>query len=86
MDGILDEEAWKNALVIKLVTEIDPGENLPAQVQTDCLLVSNDQYFYVAFRALDPEPDKIRAHYMDRDSAWEDDWVFIVLDPFMDQR
>jgi len=86
LDGVLDEEAWKHAVVLELPYEIDPGENLPASVRTECRLVTGPNHFYIAFHAYDPEPGQIRAHYMDRDAAWDDDWVFVTLDAFFDQR
>jgi hypothetical protein len=86
LDGVLDEEAWTHAVVLELPYEIDPGENLPASVRTECRLVTGPNHFYIAFLAYDPEPSHIRAHYMDRDAAWNDDWVFVTLDPFFDQR
>lgn len=86
IDGRLDEPAWANAIILELPYEIDPGENLPARVKTECLLISDRHHLYVGFRAYDPDPHKIRAHYMDRDSAFDDDWVFITLDPFQDER
>jgi len=86
IDGVLKEPAWQKALVFELNHEIDPGENLPAKVLTQCLLISDSKMLYVAFRAYDSKPSAIRAHYMDRDTAWDDDWVFITLDPFHDNR
>jgi len=86
IDGVLNDPAWQEAVVIELPYEIDPGENLPARVKTECLLISGTNHLYVAFRAYDPEPSLIRAHYMDRDTSWDDDWVLIALDPFLDQR
>ncbi len=41
---------------------------------------------YVGFRAHDPDPQAIRAHLADRDQAWADDWVGVVLDTFNDER
>ena len=48
--------------------------------------MEDGEVLYVAFIALDPEPNKIRAFYRDRDSMWDDDWVAIVLDTFNDER
>jgi hypothetical protein len=86
IDGLLNESAWDSALIIELAYEIDPGENIPARVKTECLLISDQHKFYIGFRAYDPNPKEIRAHYMDRDLAFDDDWVFITLDPFLDER
>jgi hypothetical protein len=41
---------------------------------------------YVAIRAHDPEPQRIRAHISDRDHAFQDDFVGVVLDTFNDER
>ena len=89
VDGVLDEEAWKNCQVIKLPTEWSPGDNTPAPVDTDCRVTYDRHNLYVAFRCHDPEPQKIRAHLMDRDvidTFIQDDNVSVWLDTFNDQR
>jgi hypothetical protein len=89
VDGILDEEAWKNCQAIKLPTEWTPGENTPAPVDTDCLVTYDRRNFYIAFRCHDPEPGKIRAHLMDRDAIDTfvmDDHISFMLDTFNDER
>jgi hypothetical protein len=89
VDGLLDEEAWSKACVIPLLFEWTPGDNVPPPVKTDVLVTYDDDYFYVAFRAFDPEPATIRAHIMDRDAIdtfIQDDHVLIVLDTFNDER
>jgi hypothetical protein len=86
IDGRLEEEPWKEALVIDLPYEIDPGENTPAKVRTEFLLLTDGRSLLVAVRASDPEPDKIRANFMDRDKPFDDDWVMVSLDPFLDRR
>ncbi len=86
VDGVLDDEAWENALVLELPYEISPGDNVPAQVRTEFLLTYNQSHLYVAFRAHDPEPSAIRAHLTDRDSDWDDDFIRVWLDTFNDER
>jgi hypothetical protein len=86
VDGRLDEPAWPAALPIELPFEISPGENTPAPVRTICLLTFDDARLYIGFRALDPEPARIRAHVADRDSVFRNDVVGIVLDTFADGR
>ena len=86
LDGQLDEAAWRDALAIPLNYETDPGENTPAPVATRCLLMFDERRLYVAFEAEDPDPAAIRAHLSDRDKAWDDDLVGVVLDPFNDER
>lgn len=89
IDGVLDEEAWKYPEKIALPFEWMPGDNIPAPVRTECLVTYDRSRFYVAFKCFDPEPEKIRAHYMDRDSIdtfIQDDYVSFVIDTFNDQR
>ncbi|MEA2561326.1 MAG: hypothetical protein QOH06_2830 [Acidobacteriota bacterium] len=86
VDGNLDEAAWQGAAVIDLVYETRPAENTAPPVKTECLITHDDDSLYVAFRAHDPDPSLIRAHLSDRDKAFDDDFVGIVLDPFNDER
>jgi hypothetical protein len=86
VDGRLDEPIWRQAAVVELRFEIDPGENLPARVRTECLLAATPETFLIGCRAFDPEPAAIRAHYTDRDGADSDDWILISLDTFFDRR
>jgi hypothetical protein len=89
VDGVLDEAAWEDALVIPLGYEWFPGDNVPAPVETDCLVTYDDEHLYVAFRALDPDPSAIRAHLMDRDNVRlfvQNDHVGFNVDPFNDER
>jgi len=86
VDGSLDEAAWERAWKAKLPYEVHPGENTPAPIQTEVLLTFTRDSLYVAFKAYDPDPKAIRAHLSDRDAAWNDDWVGVVLDTFNDQR
>ena len=86
IDGDLTEEVWQQALVVDLPYETNPGENIPAPVKTDALLIYNNSYLYIGFRAHDPDPESIRARYTDRDRIWNDDYVAIFLDTFNDER
>jgi hypothetical protein len=84
IDGILEEKAWEDALVLELNYEIDPGENIKPPVKTEVLLAYDSDHFYAAFKVYDPEPAKIRANFTDRDNIWNDDYVGIMLDTFND--
>jgi hypothetical protein len=89
VDGELDEKAWDDATVIKVLYEWLPGDNVPAPVDTDCLVTFDTHNFYIAFRCFDPEPSKIRAHLMDRDAMdtfIQDDHIDFMLDTFNDER
>ncbi len=86
VDGVLDEDAWADAARIDIDTETRPGENIPARVKTVAYLVEDGEHLYVAFDAEDPEAAAIRAFLRDRDSAWNDDMVGIVVDTYGDER
>ncbi len=86
IDGLLDESAWQDAIRIDVDKETSPGENLAAKVSTTAYLVEDGEYLYVAFAAEDPNPAAIRAYLRDRDSAWQDDFVGIVIDSYGDER
>ena len=86
IDGQIDQEEWSQATRIPVNIETNPNDNVPAEVEAQALLMEDGEVLYVAFIALDPDPDQIRAFYRDRDSMWNDDWVSIVLDTFNDER
>ena len=89
IDGVLDEAAWQHAVVVPILYEWSPGDNIPAPVKTDCLITFDTKNLYVAFRASDPRPDEIRAHLMDRDDTdtlIQDDHVGVMIDTFNDER
>ena len=89
IDGVIDEAAWAAATVVTEFWEFTPDENVPPPVATEMLLGFDDKNLYVAARAFDPEPGKIRAHLMDRDaidSLVQDDYVLLMIDSFNDHR
>ncbi len=86
VDGVLDEAAWQSAASVELEYETRPAENTPPPVRTELLVAYDESHLYVAFRAHDPKPSEIRAHLSDRDTAFSDDFVGIVLDTFNDER
>jgi len=86
IDGVLDEQAWQDALSLELKYEIRPGENTEPPVRTVVFITYDADRVLVAFRAYDNEPEKIRARFRDRDQARGDDWVGITFDTFNDER
>jgi len=86
IDGQIDQGEWSQATRISVNIETNPNNNVPAEVEAEALLMEDGEVLYVAFIALDPEPDQIRAFYRDRDSMWNDDYVAIILDTFNDER
>ncbi|HYI09778.1 MAG TPA: DUF5916 domain-containing protein [Thermoanaerobaculia bacterium] len=87
LDGTLNDAAWKEAAVIDQFYETSPGDNIPAKVKTVAYVTYDDRYFYIGIRADDPEPQRIRAPFVDRDGViGTDDNIAIFLDTRNDKR
>ncbi|MFK8014817.1 MAG: DUF5916 domain-containing protein [Gammaproteobacteria bacterium] len=86
IDGLADDAYWRDGLKIPINVETRPAENVAAPVDGHVILAENGRTLFVAFIANDPNPDQIRAYLRDRDSAWQDDFVGVVLDTFNDER
>jgi hypothetical protein len=86
VDGVLNEVVWGEAWTMTLDYEVRPGENTPAPIKTEVLVMHDANRLYVGFRAYDPEPGSIRAHLSDRDQLWGDDFVGVAFDTFNDER
>lgn len=89
VDGRLDEPEWQQATVIDQFWEWSPGENVEPPVATEFRLLFDERALYVAAIARDPEPERIRAHLMDRDAIEtlvQDDYISLLLDTFNDHR
>src|SRR2546430_14664426 len=85
IDGKLDDEVWKSAVVLKDFYQVQPGDNIAPSKPTEVLLGYDAKFIYVAFHCYD-EPDKVRATIPKRDNIWNDDYVGILFDTFYDHR
>ncbi len=86
VDGRLDESTYSAPPTFELAYETRPAENKETPVKTEVWITYDAGNLYAGFRAHDPNPGQIRARYSDRDNAFDDDFVGIVLDTFNDQR
>ncbi len=86
VDGVLDDAAWADALRLELPYEVWPADSTAAAVRTVALLAYDEGHVYIGFEAHDPQPHVIRARLSDRDTAFQDDFVGVVLDTFNDGR
>jgi Domain of unknown function (DUF5916)/Carbohydrate family 9 binding domain-like len=85
IDGKLDDEIWKQAVLLKDFYQVQPGDNIAPSKATEVMLGYDPKFLYIAFRCYD-EPDKVRATIPKRDNIWDDDYVGILFDTFNDQR
>jgi Domain of unknown function (DUF5916)/Carbohydrate family 9 binding domain-like len=87
VDGKLDDPAWQQAAVIDTFYEIYPGDNTEPKAKTIAYLTYDDHDFYIGIHAFDPEPEKIRAPFVERDNViGTDDNVAVFLDTRNDRR
>ena len=85
IDGKLDDDVWKNAVVLKDFYQVQPGDNIAPSKPTEVMLGYDARFIYVAFHCYD-EPDKVRANIPKRDDIFNDDYVGILFDTFNDKR
>src|SRR2546427_4605875 len=85
IDGKLDDEIWKSAIVLKDFYQIQPGDNIAPSKPTEVMLGYDSRFIYIAFHCYD-EPDKVRSTIPKRDNIWNDDYVGILFDTFNDGR
>jgi hypothetical protein len=85
IDGKLDDEVWKSAVVLKDFYQVQPGDNIAPSKPTEVLLGRDAKFIYIAFHCYD-EPDKVRATIAKRDNIFNDDYVGILFDTFNDKR
>jgi uncharacterized membrane protein YgcG len=85
IDGVLNDDAWKNATTLRDFYQVQPGDNLQPSQPTEVLLGRDDKFLYVAFRAHD-RSGRVRATVAPRDQISDDDTVGIYLDTFNDKR
>lgn len=86
IDAVLDNGEWSSASQVEIAYNINPGNSVPAPVRTIAYMMEDGERLYFAFRAYDPEPEKIRAYFRDRDHIFQDDFVGVVVDTFNDER
>ena len=86
LDGLLNEPAWRDAPVMKLIQQAPkPGQPTPYETQVQVIVTSDRIYF--GFTCRDPDPRRIAIHTMRRDGDMTgDDTVSIVLDTYGDRR
>jgi hypothetical protein len=85
IDGLLDDEAWKQVEWGGSFTQIQPDKGAKPSQQTAFKMLYDAKNLYVAIRAYDTEPDKIGKR-MSRRDGFDGDWVEINIDSYFDHR
>lgn len=86
IDGILDDEVWKNAPSVSDFIQFEPDKGIPASVRTVAKILYDNDYIYVAFLCYDPEPEKIELEARRDRLMMGVDSVTVDLDTFNDDR
>src|SRR5438067_6239920 len=85
IDGKLDDEAWKQAVVLKEFYQTQPGDNIAPSKPTEVMIGYDAKTLFFGFHCYD-DPTKVKATVGKRDQIFGDDNVRIFLDTFNDQR
>lgn len=81
IDGVLDEDVWKNKPTIEDVfISIDPSYGEILKQKTKVWIAYDADNIYFAFQCFDNEPGKIRATVTKRDDIFNDDYVGVAID------
>jgi uncharacterized protein DUF5916 len=85
LDGILDEQAWKDADVADNWYQNFPVDSLPAPFQTEARMTFNDEFLYVSFVCFDDDtPDVVSTLRRDFNYALNDN-VSFIFGPYNDR-
>jgi hypothetical protein len=85
IDGKLDDEVWKQAVVLKDFYQTQPGDNIAPSKPTELMIGYDQKTLYFGFHCYD-DPTKVKATVGKRDQIFGDDNVRVFLDTFNDQR
>ena len=86
IDGIINEEVWKDAAVAENFTEISPGDNVMPEVKTEAKVFYDDENIYFAFICYEKDMTSVRASISDRDRMYGDDWVGPFINTYGDLK
>lgn len=88
IDGILDENVWKNAPLAQNFVEIQPvnGQAEDPKFRTEVKILYDDTGIYFGAKMYDPEPDKIAKELVERDNVGNDDFFDVILNGYNDKQ
>ncbi len=88
IDGVLDDEAWKNAAIADGFVERQPvnGRPIPDSLKTEVKIVYDDLGIYFGATMYDPQPLEILKELTERDQIGNDDFFYILLNGYNDRQ
>src|SRR5947209_2141241 len=69
IDGKLDDEVWKSAVVLRDFYQTNPGDNIAPSKPTEVFMGYDSKFLYFGFHAYD-DPSKVRATMAQRDNVF----------------
>ncbi|MFY0629525.1 MAG: hypothetical protein JXR05_04030 [Flavobacteriaceae bacterium] len=83
IDGVLNDEAWKNAEIAKdfVVFRPDNGQKAPEEYNTEVRVIYDDDAIYISANMLDPNPSKIPMEFTNRDNFGQSDFFLVTINP-----
>ena len=87
IDGVLDDDAWKEATLITDFYQRVPVEGAVASEKTEAYLTYDSDMIYVGVRLYDRDPNAIVARELREDEEMLNDDIFTVsIDSLLDRR
>jgi hypothetical protein len=87
VDGVLDEDDWRQAAPLAALIQREPAEGRPASQPTEVRVLQDADTLYFGIVCHEADAGSIVATQLGRDADLSvDDYVLIVLDPFLDHR
>ena len=83
IDGILDDDAWKNAELATdfVILRPENGQAVTADYQTTVRIVYDDNAIYISAQMNDPNPEKIPKEFAVRDNFSIADFFLVTINP-----
>ena len=87
IDGVLDDETWKDAILVTEFYQRVPVEGADASEATEAYLTYDSDMLYVGVRLYDRNPDAIVARELREDEQMINDDIFTVaVDSLLDRK
>ena len=83
IDGVLSDDAWKNAEICKDFVTLRPDNGKPVakEYQTEVKVVYDDTAIYISAMMLDPDPKGIPMEFATRDNFSQADFFLVTINP-----
>lgn len=87
LDGILDEDEWRQAIGIDALTMVEPETGSKASLRTTVKILVDKSNIYLGVTCYEDDPGNIVSYSKARDSDLQgEDYVKFVFDTYLDSR